>query len=388
MPQSARRLATLFAVLATAPFAVAQRFSFQLYGQSEGLTNLVPLCMLQDQIGFLWVGTQNGLFRYDGVRFESFTQGLPSTRISTMYKSPGGSLYVVTTGGLARFSNGSFEPLRYDGPVTGRRQGLASDADGKLYMATDEGLVVLHAPELDGHANRAEVLKFSGGRDVHSVYRDPQGTFWIGCHDRLCTLKNGAVVETAPELPKAEWTAIKATRTGDVWVLSRFALWHRPAGQDKFKPVNAPFTPADYSILLGDPALKLTAGGDVFIPTPRGICHWSKGQWRIIDERAGLIRSDLTAMLADREGSLWVGIAGLGLARLLGSGEWEHWTNAEGLPHEAIWAIDRDSKGTVWTGTNSGLAYAKSDREAPAAWKTQPEFASKMVLSIDRKSVV
>ncbi|MGA2595800.1 MAG: two-component regulator propeller domain-containing protein [Bryobacteraceae bacterium] len=373
MPQSARRLVALFAVLAAAPLALAQRYSFQLYGQSEGLTNLVPLCMLQDRTGFLWVGTQNGLFRYDGARFEFFTQGLPSTRISTIYESPAGSLYVATTGGLARFSNGRFEPIRYNGPVTARRQGLASDAGGNLYMATDSGLVVFH-----GQASGSDLLTYRGGSAVHSVFQDSQGVLWAGCHNRLCTVQNGQLVETAPELPKAEWTGIQASPTGDVWVLSRSALWRRPAGEDKFKPVNPPFSPADYSILLGDPELKVTDGGDAFVPTLHGICRWSKGQWRIVDERAGLIRSDLTSLFADREGSLWVGIAGLGLARWLGHGEWEHWTKSEGLPHEAIWAIDRDSAGTIWTGTSSGLAFKKTNGE----WESLPEFASKMVLSI------
>ncbi len=378
MPQSASRIVALCAVLATAPIVLAQRYSFQLYGQSDGLANLVPVCMLQDRTGFLWVGTQNGLFRYDGARFEPFTQGLPSTRISTIYESPEGSLYVATTGGLAKFSDGRFEPVRYNGSLTDRRQGLASDAEGKLYLATDAGLYILHAPELDGHANRADLVTYTGGQDVHSVYRDFEGVLWAGCHNRLCTVNNGQMVETAPELPNAEWTSIRTTRGGEVWVLGKSALWHRAPSRNKFEPVKAPFMPADYSVLLGDPALNVTDNGDVFIPTLRGICRWSNGQWRIIDERSGLVRNDLSAAFADREGSLWVGIAGLGLTRWLGHGEWEHWTKAEGLPHESIWTIHRDSKGAIWTGTSSGLGCTRTD----AGWKSRAEFASKMVLSV------
>ena len=48
---------------------LAQRYSFRHYGQSEGLKNLAIECLLQDETGFLWVGTQNGLFRLDGRRF-------------------------------------------------------------------------------------------------------------------------------------------------------------------------------------------------------------------------------------------------------------------------------------------------------------------------------
>ena len=61
-------------------------------------------------------------------------------------------------------------------------------------------------------------------------------------------------------------------------------------------------------------------------------------------------------MLRDREGSLWVGLIGAGVARWLGYGEWEAWTKAQGLPSDLIWSIRRDSKGALWVGTSLGLA--------------------------------
>jgi len=74
-----RHIAFLLASTLCLQVCPAQQYSFQSYGQAEGLANLVPLCLLQDRIGFLWAGTQNGLFRYDGARFEPFgvAQGLP-----------------------------------------------------------------------------------------------------------------------------------------------------------------------------------------------------------------------------------------------------------------------------------------------------------------------
>ena len=78
--------ATLVAVVASlagsAPLC-AQHYNFKFYGQEEGLQNLAVQSVLQDREGFLWVGTQNGLFRYDGSRFKAFTKadGLPGARI-------------------------------------------------------------------------------------------------------------------------------------------------------------------------------------------------------------------------------------------------------------------------------------------------------------------
>src|SRR5260370_3812299 len=110
-PNRCARALGWFALLgATTGLCLAQRYPFQLYGQAEGLTNLVPLAVMQDSSGFLWAGTQNGLFRYDGSRFESFgiAHSLPSSRISSLYETPGGSLLVATSSGMVRSSGVGF----------------------------------------------------------------------------------------------------------------------------------------------------------------------------------------------------------------------------------------------------------------------------------------
>src|SRR5580692_9679596 len=97
----------LFAVLLAAlglPVQLAgQRYNFKFYGEEEGLQNLAVQVVLQDRAGFLWVGTQNGLFRYDGSRFTSFgkAEGLPPGRIDSLHEAVDGTLWVGTDFGLA-----------------------------------------------------------------------------------------------------------------------------------------------------------------------------------------------------------------------------------------------------------------------------------------------
>jgi signal transduction histidine kinase/ActR/RegA family two-component response regulator/streptogramin lyase len=67
-----------------------------------------------------------------------------------------------------------------------------------------------------------------------------------------------------------------------------------------------------------------------------------------------------SAVLEDREGSLWIALIGAGVARWLGYGEWEGWTKAQGLPSDLIWSILRDRKGALWVGTSLGLAQLDS----------------------------
>jgi ligand-binding sensor domain-containing protein len=84
----------LAALLVTGQICFAQHYNFQQYGRADGLTDPVPLAILQDRTGFLWVGTQNGLFRYDGTSFEGFNtaQGLPSSQAESLYEDFDGSL--------------------------------------------------------------------------------------------------------------------------------------------------------------------------------------------------------------------------------------------------------------------------------------------------------
>src|SRR5271170_1904310 len=96
-----------------------QRYNFKFYGEEEGLQSLAVQVVLQDRAGFLWVGTQNGLFRYDGSRFNSFgkAEGLPAGRIDSLHEAVDGTLWVGTQLGLAKRAGsalkqgGRFEPV-------------------------------------------------------------------------------------------------------------------------------------------------------------------------------------------------------------------------------------------------------------------------------------
>ena len=135
------------------PSAWAQRYNFKFYGEEEGLKNLAVQAVLQDRAGFLWVGTQDGLYRYDGNHFTAFTSGdgLPGTRIESLYESADGTLWVSTDRGLARRAHGRFESVPLNGRAVIGRQGISSDRNGHLYLATDAGLAV-------GHINSSDVI--------------------------------------------------------------------------------------------------------------------------------------------------------------------------------------------------------------------------------------
>jgi hypothetical protein len=212
---------TVAVVAAVVPLAVpgllqAQRYTFKFYGEDEGLQNLVIQVVLQDRAGFLWAGTQNGLFRYDGSRFTGFSRadGLPVGRIEALHESVDGTLWVGTRAGLAQRAAERFEtvPLGAARGVTAR-QAIASSRDGHLYVATDRGLAVgtktaqgwsfSMAPPAPGHPASEEAT---------SVFVDSKGAVWYGCGPSgLCRLDAGKPTDAAAAegLPADRWEAIR-----------------------------------------------------------------------------------------------------------------------------------------------------------------------------------
>src|SRR5689334_13522212 len=121
---------------------MAQRYSFKFYGQESGLGNLAISALLQDRTGFLWVGTPNGLYRYDGRHFRLFTaaDGLPSMQITTRAETSDGTFWVGTVRGVVRRRVDRFENVDLS-PAKGTLNMVADDHN-RLLLTTDVGLMV------------------------------------------------------------------------------------------------------------------------------------------------------------------------------------------------------------------------------------------------------
>src|SRR5256885_15118401 len=101
--------------LALATPADAQEYSFRLYGHAEGLQNLVVLSLVQDQTGYIWTGTEGGLYRYDGTRFRLMgeAEGLPcSTEVHGLFIASDGALWANTCAKIFRFDGQRFVAIQ------------------------------------------------------------------------------------------------------------------------------------------------------------------------------------------------------------------------------------------------------------------------------------
>lgn len=353
--QTPRWIAALASLAWLLPAAQAQRYSFQLYGQDQGLENLAVQCLLQDRTGFLWVGTQNGLYRYDGGRFTSFgkAEGLPSSRVDALHEDADGVLWVATPAGLARRTATRFESVRLAGAgLISGRQSIGSDAQGRLYVATDQGLM------LGERRSPAEPYLF---RRLHaaaaaSVFVDGDRRVWFGCGVALCRWSGGDVQTygAAFGVPARRWDAILSDRKGTLWVRSAQSLLSRPVGHTLFA-----VTPGRFPAHAGLPTTAALDRDDtLLLPVADGLMVMDSRASLRVSAAEGLPLRDISAVLQDREGNVWIALYGAGLARWRGYREWESWTEADGLGRESVWSILREAGGRLWVGTKAGLDYA------------------------------
>ncbi len=347
----------------------AQRYNFKFYGEDEGLQNLAVQVVLQDRAGFLWAGTQNGLYRYDGHAFTAFgkNEGLPGARIESLHESVSGTLWAGTSNGLAKFNRDHFDavPMQVAQGINGR-EGIASDAN-HLYLATERGLVI--------KAGGKFRLISGENQEAESVYVDGSGTVWFGCGKNLCRLEEGAA-KIEEGLPAERWDAILSDLEGNLWVRSERSLYLRPAGSRRFQS-RGPLPEATNTY----PTLAFDPSGRLLVPTYRGLARQTDSGWEIIDAQQGLGTNDICAVMQDREGAIWLGLLGSGLARWLGYDEWQSWSEREGLSRESVWSIARDARGRLWVGTQFGLNYADQSG-GRLVWRRQATPGIEMIRTL------
>src|SRR5882724_2272012 len=219
-----------------AQVSFAQRYSFKHYGPDEGLKTAVNR-LLQDRDGFLWVGTANGLFRYDGERFQRFgtVDGLPTNSVRYIHQSADGALWIVTGGGLARLRTNRFESIETglaDSPEA--LFDMDSDRAGRLYVSSSKGLLV-GEKGLDGEFD-FRIADGAPKTTVQGVHVDKHGAVWFGCGQNLCRLAEGSTQVFGPPqgLPEERWKAILFDHAGNLWVRGVQRLYVRPAGALEF----------------------------------------------------------------------------------------------------------------------------------------------------------
>jgi diguanylate cyclase (GGDEF)-like protein len=335
--------------------ACAQEYSLRSFGVAEGLTNLVVRSIFEDRAGFLWISTENGVYRYDGDHFEPFgpAQGIPENSGATFGNAPDGTLLVGGDFGLYHLSENRFEQLPGPFKTIPWAQSIESDEKGHTFIGTDAGLFELSSqPAHAGFTMRSFPRPAgSSGPGAYGILLDGD-VIWYGCGRELCRMdsQGTGVTSQARGLPGQSVLVIMKDSSGNLWVRERNSgvfVWS--TGQAGFKSPKLPF-PADD--VVGMPYVDRT--GRVLLTTAGGLLIWDGKVWQKVDRSSGL-RGTVYSAFEDRQHSLWIGLAGRGLVQWRGYGEWESYSNESGLTSDIVYEILPRDDGSLWVATEAGL---------------------------------
>jgi len=336
------------------------RFAFQSFAAEDGLRNQAVGALAQDRDGFIWVGTDNRVFRYDGERFEAFgeKEGLPSNFIQCLQVGPAGDLWVGTLLGLARWDRGRFRPVAPDqGLPAVAIDGLAADPEGApgaaIWVATPLGPY-----RMEPEGRFAAVPGWPGGA-VTALGRGRVGPgIWAaGWDGRHATVRrwdgHGWQSATgAPGFDRARIDALAVDFEGTVWARSLGELWEMPEGAPGFRRGALGVEPTQ-----NRGTLHLDARGRLWVPAREALYCREHGRFTRFGMADGLPRPWPGVVLVDREGSLWLG--GYGLHQRRGDGAWRSFSAADGPAVPSVWCFLHDRAGGMLVGTDVGVLRLK-----------------------------
>ena len=407
---AAVRAAVIAASLAAATPLVAPRpasaldqdkqlsqFWHRSWTQQQGLPQDSVRAIVQAVDGALWLGTDEGLARFDGAEFTIFRQGpgqLRSAQVTALEAARDGAIWVGTLAGVACYRDGRFE--YYDpagGLGTQSVTDLHEDRDGTIWVVggllvsairdgritnygvehgvPPEGLRVL-ADAPDGTllgVGFGEVVRFRDGRfervvaprqlnDVVplSMTVDDSGAIWIGTTHGIVRIAGTRVqrFEEIDGMPAAPVRALLRDRDGTLWAGTSNGVAR--LGADRFERVSAPGLQlnARVSSLFED------RDGSLWIGTNSGLHRFRDQPFTIYGTPEGLPSDQPTAVHEDADGALWIGFQDAGVMRLDG-GRVERFTVEHGLASNEVFSLRGARDGSVLVGTRNGLSRIRPD---------------------------
>ncbi|MBY0238056.1 MAG: response regulator [Burkholderiaceae bacterium] len=345
---------------------------FQHILPQAGMPNPIIMALAQDREGYMWIGTQGGLGRWDGYRFRNYlnipgnAHSLPDNPINTLHADPAGHLWVGTSsGGLARYDreHDHFVSFRAGAGVGELSadwiSALADDGDGGLWVGTSGGLDRLPAKAEPGQAAITHFRQADGlpANSVRALLRDAAGTLWVGTTNGLARWDPHSKRFNAVALPNANGEAITVS---SLFSASDGRLWIGTHAQGAM--VLDPSTGAIQSIPAprNIPALGESRPGEIWLSSyADGLIAVDAATLRTHTIRHdpysqdSLINNNVRAMLRDNAGVLWLATDS-GISR-----QYAGWATAsvgqsQRIPALEVLSVMTSASGQVWLGTLSG----------------------------------
>ncbi len=298
-------LASCACACALDPSLEVSQYAHTAWTIREGFFKGNIYSIAQGQDGYLWLGTEFGLLRFDGNR-------------SILWQPPAG------------------QSLPGNGITS-----LLAASDGTLWIGTYAGLVSWNGARLTQYPELRNQL-------VAALHQDHEGTVWAGSlgypSGRLCAIRNGSVQCSGQDGTFGRTVlSLFEDRTGNLWAGAQGGLWRWRPGP-----------PTHYAV-PGTELNDLNAGdhGELFIAMPGGMRQLVDGKSELYP-KPGAKPINANRLLRDHDGGLWIGTLDRGLIHVY-RGKTDVYSKSDGLSGDLVFSLFEDHEGNIWVSTNGGL---------------------------------
>lgn len=353
------------------------QYGLRRFHLEQGLPQSSVQCILQSADGYLWVGTQDGLARFNGESFHSFPE--KSYSITCMAEDGEGRLLLGTeSNGVLLFEKGRFTPLGGSQPFNSRVFDLSySPLQRALWVATAEGLFRYgdhwqqrSAPELEGE-------------QIYAVLADSLGRVWagIGSKGLLCLQEDQVTLLTRQHgLHASVVVRLYEDFDGIIWIGTL-------KGLNTFRNGRLESHPLRIESDFGLGTFLVDRHGNIWTSSYlEGLTRHAEGGSTTHGELANIPLQSILALYEDREGSIWIGTDGEGLLQLRDT-LFIPVSEPEGLSNRMVFPLLEDGRGRLWAGMESGALDCLEGRQI-RSYQLEDRFITSLALDREGRVLV
>ncbi|MBL8220701.1 MAG: hypothetical protein JNL62_15830 [Bryobacterales bacterium] len=343
--------------------AMAEQLPATVFSLRQGPSSIV-LWVLADRRGFVWLPAEDGLTRFDGGGFRTFTSsdGLPGGMPEDMIERTDGTYWVAVHDQLCLLNPHPGQPrFRCESPKLGVISRLLEDEQG-LWCGTESGLWRL-TPTGRARWEAVKPLDPNGTRNaIHRMLKDSRGELWVTAASGLYRFRRDQRVDhwsTAEGITVDKSTALSETE-GSIWTGSQTELFRLTVDPRTSEARIASRATIADGLPSGYVADVRSWRGELWAATFQGLARLlPDGRWQAVELHPNLNTTPLGALTVDTAGHLWVGTDGGGAARISPAG-FAHFNERDGLAIRKVWAIVEDDQGGLMVVTKDERNYSIS----------------------------